>query len=312
MNNIKDIRKIVDLADRNHEHGILPTDLLDDIQQSWSKLGEYFQNDPTFNKYNLIESISNKKGVNDMKVGLSIIESKLNNKMIAQVQNMVKGQTMKAAYRTYNMIKNLKETYDVIQKSEQYRKSIHLQLALNNSKAYIDKAEENYLMAIDEMKKIEITNEAYIEPLKLEKITIKLEKSQFECEKANQTVVTILSGIQQQMESLLSRRSDYINNILTSVLDLAVTAVEFATTPTNILSKTVKTLFATKFGLETFNVIGHSVGFYWTAEEIVQLEQNQNVFKELNAKIEDLFEKIAYGLEKIEKMKYYNKPEHEP
>ncbi|CAF1691378.1 unnamed protein product, partial [Adineta ricciae] len=98
------------------------------------------------------------------------------------------------------------------------------------------------------------------------------------------------------MESLLSRRSDYINNILTSVLDLAVTAVEFATTPTNILSKTVKTLFATKFGLETFNVIGHSVGFYWTAEEIVQLEQNQNVFKELNAKIEDLFEKIAYGL----------------
>ncbi|CAF1624492.1 unnamed protein product, partial [Adineta ricciae] len=185
MNNIKDMRKIVDLADRNHEHVILPTDLLDDAQQSWSKLGEYFQNDPTFNKYNLIESISNKKGVNDMKVGLSIIESKLNNKMIGQVQNMVKGQTIKAACRTANMIKNLKETYDLIQKSEQYRKSTHLQLALNNSKAYIDGAEKNYLMAIDEMKKIEITNEAYIEPLKLEKITIKLEKSQFECEKAN-------------------------------------------------------------------------------------------------------------------------------
>ena len=307
MGKLKDLRVMVAVTDRMGEQPILPNNLLDDIQQSWVNLGNFFKNDPAFNKKNLLETVLGKKSTNDMKTELRLIESKLQDNMMTRVKEMVQWQLVRAGVRTMVMIKNIKETYELIKHSTQYRESTELQLALNNSKQHLDQAEKFYRIATDRMNPIDDTFDINIQQHQFDRIAFDLNRSQLECEKAEQTVANILKDIQLKMNSLISAKKDYGSNIITSVLDLTVTVIEYATTPTHILSTAVKTLFATKAGFESLNIIGHSVGFYWTVDEITQLENNQNVFKELNTKVKDLFDKINYGLEKLDEMKHYLK-----
>jgi hypothetical protein len=292
---------------KESELPILPNSLLDNIKQSWIKLGDYFKNDPIFNKNNVIENIINKKSTSDMKIRLNKFESKLHKGMMNRVENMVKGELVKTAVRTSSMILNIVKTTDLIKKSKEFRESPELQVAIDETIEYLDKAQQFYRTADNEIIRIQITSDIHIEPNILVKIALDLNQAKFECVKADQNVKNVLNDINQKMKSLLSTKKDHLANFATSVLDLTLTIFEYVNTPSNALSGMAKMLFATNAGVQTLNTIGHSIGFYWTQDEIIKLEENQHVFDELKIKVTDSFDKIYYGMEKLEKIKQYFK-----
>jgi hypothetical protein len=79
--------------------------------------------------------------------------------------------------------------------------------------------------------------------------------------------------------------------------------MQFASTPSFLLSTTAQALFAANGGLHIVNTIGHSIGFYWSHEEIHKLEEIQHEMKTLEATMKDSFEKIEYGMKKLEQIK---------
>ncbi|UJR18008.1 hypothetical protein I4U23_004909 [Adineta vaga] len=307
VNQMTKIKNTIEYAGKMNEKPSLPKNLLNDFQQTWVKLGNYLKNDPTLNKENLMENIFDKKNSNDIKIELNSVESKLHETMFNRVERMVIGEITKTVARTIYMIVTVNNTVNLIKQSKQFRESIQLQKLINKTTEYLDQAEKHYQIVDDEIQEIEKTFFIYIKENQLENIALHLKIAKLECENAEKELNWILNDIQQHMKSLISNKNNYFYDIASSLIDLGVTVYEYICIPTSILSKTAKLLFAGNTGLRMVNIVGYSIGFYWTQEEITKLEEYQNTCQNLKIKITDSFSKVNYGMGKLEIIKQHFK-----
>ncbi|CAF4468972.1 unnamed protein product, partial [Didymodactylos carnosus] len=137
----------------------------------------------------------------------------------------------------------------------------------------------------------------------LEMIHLNLNRAKFESEYAQKELEMILKGIKHHLEKLSSNRTNHAVAAILSLLNVGATIVQWVTIPAFMLSNLGRGLYIANGGLQAANVIGHSLGFYWTHEEINKLEEEQQKMNDLEGSIKDSFKKIEYGMQKLEKIK---------
>lgn len=274
-----------------------------DLRECCSKAASYSKDYFQFDlQCEVTEAVGD--GINSIdKEKLEKLLSKLTASMTKQLEQMLWGELVKTVAQTAQTIGELVKTYFIIRESEQYRKSPTLQQATVRINENLEKARNFYQNATNEIDRIENTPNVHPTQYILGQIGLNLDRARLESDCARREIETIMRDIAQNLRRLSSERTSHAVNIGQSLLNTGVTIVQWTYTPLFLLSTTAKALFVANGGLQAANVIGHSIGFYWSNEEIQKMEKIQDEMKALEATMEDSFKKIQYGAEKLESLK---------
>lgn len=306
VSQFKEILKMVESAEKTNQSPKLPQKQLDTIQQLWSEIGQSNKDQSQFNVQNAMEEAFSKKSISHTKRELKSILSKLNEDMSNQLNSMLQFELVKSIIRTGEMIRSLFNTYNLIKESNEFRNSSKIQNVTIQLKEYIDKADKYLQTAVEEINRMENTHNFLIESRTLKEISFNLRFSKIESDFAQRELNTIIDGINSTLESLSSAQNNHFYNLVLSLIKLIMTAVEFIKTPAATLTKIGKILYAAIVGLNAVNAAGHATGFYWTREEIKILKEYQAQLNPLKIEIENSFNNIKYGMEKLEQIKQFS------
>ena len=275
------------------------------INQCCSNVVKYSKDYFSFDvQSEVIEAVGDSKSpINTEK--LEKLLSKLNASMARQLESMLYAELVKTATQTAIMIGTLFKTRHLIRESKQYRESSSVKNSTEKIKEGLTKANNFYQAANSEINRIENTPIVVPTSYVLGQIALNLDRAKFESDCVREKLEVILRDIGQKLESISSRRTSHGVDIGLSAVNVVATAVQYALTPTFVLTDLAKVLFAANGSLHAINTIGHSVGFYWTHEEIHKLEELQHEIQTLEAAMKDSFENISYGMAKLEKMKQH-------
>jgi hypothetical protein len=300
LSKILDVVKSPKSAEKSYK---LTSKACTDLRQCCSKATSYSKDYFKFDlQSEVTEAVGN--GVSHIdKEKLEKLLSKLNESMTKQLERMLWGDLVKSAAQTAHMIGALVNTYLLIRDSKQYRTSPTLQQATVRINENLEKARNFYQTADDQINRIENTPNAHPTSYTLGQIALNLDRARFESGCARKELDIILREISQKIRTLSSNRTSHGVNIGLSLLSGAVTLVQFAVTPSFLLSTTAKALFAVNGGLHAVNTIGHSIGFHWSHKEIHKMEELHHEMNILEVAMEDLFKRINYGVEKLERIK---------
>jgi hypothetical protein len=214
FNQLNEVMDLVRSTEKMDKQPMISQNLLDDIDKLSNKFPEYNKDSSKFSVKDAIEEAMNKKSNSGRKRGLKNVLSTLNKDVTDQVKSILWNELGKSARQTLSMIKSLRKTFHLIKQSKQFRESFALQSTIDESKEYLDKAEEK------------------------------------------------LKNIHKQLELLLSIKKTHAINSGLSFLDIVFTVIEYATTPQFALTKISKLLFTANTGLQCFNTLGHTFGFF--------------------------------------------------
>jgi len=276
---------------------------LDNILNWGNKLAKSSKDDFTFSIKTPTQAFKNSPS--DITTGLKNVLPKSITDNLNRVELRVWFSIAASAVETGLMIHGLFTTCDTIKKSEQFRESSMLQKETTKILAHLAKAEEFYRTADNEINPIEITSDIFIKENMLEKIDLNLGRAKLECERAQQVLGKILNDIHQQMEKLLSAKQSHANGFRVSLLRLIYTFIEYLLKPASHLTNLAKLFFTTNVCMQTANTAGHSIGWYWTNDEIHKLKEHKGKLNELEMKMKNSFDEINYGMERLKKIYQY-------
>ncbi|CAF4676590.1 unnamed protein product [Rotaria sp. Silwood2] len=225
---------------------------------------------------------------------LNNLISKMNTTISRQLEKMLIFECLKTLGQTAAMIITLCNTWSLIRESKQFRQLHDFQATSIKIEEYLQRADKYWKKAHDEIERIENQSEYCPTQHELDKISFDLDRANFECECARRELKMILIEIKQKKKSLSTNRLNHGTNIGVAGLNLAINVLEFVTTPAKAVSTLAKGLFAVNTLFQATNVVGHSIGFYLSHNEICKLEEYQQEMNQLSKTIEDSFEKINY------------------
>jgi hypothetical protein len=136
-----------------------------------------------------------------------------------------------------------------------------------------------------------------------EKESEQLETANLICQQAQQVFKNILNDIHWHMKELSSAKTNHFTGIISSLLRLAFTVLDYVLKSVSSLENLFKFFYAAIASMHTGNAIGHIAGFFWTRNEIQELEKHQDILNTSEIKIKQLFDDINHGLKMLQKNK---------
>ncbi|CAF3331024.1 unnamed protein product [Rotaria sp. Silwood2] len=270
-----------------------------DLCEKCERMSSYSKDYFNFDVQNeLVDAVGGGKTAIDREK-LNNLISKMNKTVSRQLEKMLIFECLKTAAQTAAMIITLCNTWSVIRESKQFRQLHDFQATSIKIEEYLQKADKYWKKAHNEIERIENQSEYSPTQHELDKISFDLDKANFECECARRVLETIFIEIKQKKKSLSTNRLNHGTNIGVAGVNLAINVLEFVTTPTKAVSTLAKGLFAVNTLFQTTNVVGHSIGFCLSYNEICKLEEYQQEMNKLSKTIEDSLEKINYSKQKM-------------
>ncbi|CAF1325479.1 unnamed protein product [Rotaria sp. Silwood1] len=109
----------------------------------------------------------------------------------------------------------------------------------------------------------------------------------------------ILLEIDAHSKSIEQSRDNHIGGTINNVIKLIGNGIQFMQTPTAILTSTGLMLYGTITGMEITTIAGHTLGVYWSQEELNKLNELKDEMNKLQENINTIFSIIELIEEKL-------------
>ncbi|CAF0887687.1 unnamed protein product [Rotaria sp. Silwood1] len=220
----------------------------------------------------------------------------MDTEMIKQFENSLWQQVYGAIYSLIAMGFTLRKTCSQIKLSKTYRESDKLRLSIKKVEEYIEESEsyiKSYAIPTNKLSDLVQTKESYSsawQNLKYGRISINFAKRELDM---------ILLEIDAHSQSIEQSRDNHIGGTINNVIRLIGNGIQFMQTPTAILTSTALMLYGTITGMEITTIAGHTLGIYWSQEEINKLNELKDEINKLQENINNIFSIIELIEEKL-------------